>query len=480
MFKRIIANFNPNKLSWKTVAERFAGSPRDWIPQTPALRAPRISRSWMGPLLITLSALVGWLAFVGAEGEDGSVTFGLFIGSVSIVLMAWSFVLSLRPRILEPVFGGLDKMYKSHRWSGTLAVVAMYLHTSVEAEIEGGIEGASESLADAAEDLAGTGQTFLYILVGLSLIRWIPYRYWRLTHKFLGIPFLFASFHFFTSEKPYANDSGWGWYFGAIMVLGALAYFGRVVGYDMMIQGKHYQVAEVTRYGKITELGLAPVGGKLKHHPAQFATIKLQIKGMSEPHTFTIASAPHEPNLRFFIRDLGDWTGRLQEMDLLGADVYVEGPFGEFAPMPKKPAPTYWIAGGVGITPFLSMTETLSPVELDDRPVLMYCVRSREDAMAFAALERAAADGRIRLEWFESSAGRRFNSTTFAELVAGKNLQGAHLAACGPSGLIQTVKNVAAEWGVSYVETESFDFRGGFGPDLSLTVEELIGRSGEK
>jgi len=473
MFK----NFNPNQLSWKAVAARAAGSPRDWFPRFGSTRAPRLSRMWVGPLLMFGSAMVGFPAFVGAEGEDGSATFGLFIGSVSIILMAWSFTLSLRPRVFEPLFGGLDKMYKAHRWAGTLAVVAMYLHTSVEAEIEGGVEGASESIADLAEDLAENGQTMLYLLVGISLIRWIPYRYWRLTHKLLGIPFLFACFHFYAAEKPYANGSGWGWYFGTIMLLGALAYFGRVVGYDMMIQGKRYQVAEVSRHGITAELGLAPVGRKLKHHPAQFATIKLQIKGMSEPHTFTIASAPHEPNLRFFIRDLGDWTGRLQEMDLLGADVYVEGPFGEFAPMPKNPSPTYWIAGGVGITPFLSMAEALEPTEFGDRPVLLYCVRSRQEAMAAETLERAANDGRIRLEWFESSAGRRFGSETFAELLGGKDLSEAHVAVCGPSGLIQTVKDVVFGLGASHVETESFDFRGGFGPDLSLTVEELIGRS---
>ncbi|HIG24267.1 MAG TPA: hypothetical protein EYG34_09105 [Acidimicrobiia bacterium] len=473
-------NFNPAKLSWKTVIKRAAGSPRDWVPQVSKFHVPRFNRTWVGPLLIVVTAVVGFPVFVGAQGEDGSATFGLFIGSVSIVLMAWSFVLSLRPRALEPLFGGLDMMYRSHRWAGTLAVVAMYLHTSVEAEIEGGIEGASESVADMAEDLAGNGQTMLYILVGISLIRWIPYRYWRLTHKLLGVPFAFACFHFYATEKPYANGSGWGWYFGTIMVLGLLAYFGRVVGYDMMIRGKRYQLATVSRHGTTTELCLSPKGRKLKHHPAQFATIKLQIKDMSEPHTFTIASAPHEPDLRFFIRDLGDWTGRLQNMDLVGSEVYVEGPFGEFAPLPKKPAPTYWIAGGVGITPFLSMTETLSPAELAERPVLLYCVRSREDAMATAVLERAAADGRIRLEWFESSTGRRFSVETFSELLRGKSLVGAHIAVCGPNGLIQTVKSIAHDQGVNHVETESFDFRGGFGPDLSVTIEELIGRSEEE
>ena len=117
------------------------------------------------------SVVLPWFAFASATGDGANVAFGLFIGAASIVLMAWSFVLAIRLRFLEPIFGGLDSMYRVHRWAGTLAVVAMFLHTSVEPEIEGGIRGASRSLADTAEDLAGTGQTMLYILVGLSLVR---------------------------------------------------------------------------------------------------------------------------------------------------------------------------------------------------------------------------------------------------------------------------------------------------------------------
>ena len=192
------------------VLRRAIGTRRDWPLRMPPMRPPRPGRTWIGPVVIVVSVLVTWPAFAGARGEDGSASFGLFVGGVSILLMAWSFILSLRLRMLEPAFGGLDSMYRSHRWTGTLAVVAMYLHTSVEAEIEGGIPGASERMADAAEDLVETGQVMLYVLVIISLIRWIPYRYWRLTHKFLGVPFAFACWHMFVAEKPFANGSGWG------------------------------------------------------------------------------------------------------------------------------------------------------------------------------------------------------------------------------------------------------------------------------
>ncbi len=133
------------------------GTPSDWQLRKPSLRPPRLGIHLIGPLAVAASVVLPWFAFASATGDGANVAFGLFIGAASIVLMAWSFVLAIRLRFLEPVFGGLDSMYRVHRWAGTLAVVAMFLHTSVEPEIEGGIRGASRSLADTAEDLAGTG-----------------------------------------------------------------------------------------------------------------------------------------------------------------------------------------------------------------------------------------------------------------------------------------------------------------------------------
>ena len=351
------------------------GRPADWHLTTPHISAPRPRLSWLGPILIAISALVAWPAFAGATGEDGSVQLGLFVGAVSIVLMAWSFLLAVRVRWLEPLFGGLDSMYRVHRWAGTLAVVAMWLHTSVEAEIEGGIRGASRSVANSAEDLAGTGQTMLYILVGISLIRWFPYRWWRLTHKLLGIPFAFACWHFYTAEKTYANGSPWGIYFATIMVVGLASYVLRVVGKDAIAQGLKYRIVSHTRSGSTSCIDMEPVGRPMKRRAGQFVTFKIQRPGLREPHSFTVASSPTSELLRFYIRDLGDWTAKIQTADLIGAEVLVEGPFGTFEPLPHHRAgtPVLWVAGGVGITPFLSAIDGL-PIGVTDhgpKPVVV-------------------------------------------------------------------------------------------------------------
>ncbi len=461
----------------RQTVRKLAGSRADWRLVRPGVSLgalPRPGLGALGPLAIAASVALSWFAFDGAQGEDGSVAFGLFIGAASILLMSWSFVLALRPKVLEPIFGGLDSMYRAHRWAGTLAVVAMFLHTRAEPEIEGGIRGASRSLADNAEGLAGTGETLLYILVGISLLRWFPYRYWRLTHKLLGIPFAFACLHFFTAEKTYANGSAWGWWFGVWMVAGLAAWVWRVVVRDMVLRGHRYQVATVHKTDTTTTLELAPKGRPLRHDAGQFAFVKIQARGMSEPHAFTIASSPTNPNLRFVIRELGDWTRRLREMDLEGTEVLVEGPYGEFEPMSPTASRTVWVAGGVGITPFLSALDGLGPVQDPDRrPHLFYAVRSQADASAIETLQAAEAEGRLTLTVCASDAGERLSPAGFrAWFPAG--LQGAHVAMCGPSGLVSTMAGVARTMGADHVETEDFDIRQGFGPDLSDDIDRLL------
>ncbi len=391
--------------------------------------------------------------------------------------MAWSFVLAVRNKWLEPLFGGLDSMYRVHRWCGSLAVAAMFLHTRIEPEIKNGVRGASRDLRDMAEDLAGLAETSLYALIGISLLRIIPYRFWRLTHKLLGIPFLFASAHFFTATKPYANGSPWGVWFGLFMVAGTVAYFWRVVVNDMIRRGARYRVASQRRVGNNTELRLEPMSRRrINHQVGQFAILRVQKRGLSEPHPFTIASHPDDDQLLFIIRDLGDWTDKVGAADLEGATVEIEGPFGRFEPFGEPDQPHLWIAGGVGITPFLGALPTDSrPSKVV--PSVFYAVKSSDDAPGLDRLQRADEAGHIRLHLSDSSAGQRLTVDAVTNAVGIGGIDGAHVALCGPAGLVRQFQRGTRALGARSIEVEDFDFRQGFGPELSRDIDDLVTRS---
>jgi predicted ferric reductase len=485
----IISSGSPSADTARSVRSFVLGSRRDWHIRRPT--TPRFRLGWhlLGPLAVIVSCLVSWPAFAGAQGEDGNVAFGLWIGAVSILTMSWSFILAIRPRILEPLFGGLDSMYRVHRWAGALSILFMFLHTSVEPEIEGGILGASRSVADSAEDLAGVGEVMLYVLIALSVVRLFPYRWWRLTHKLLGIPFAFACWHFFTAEKTYANGSPWGWWFGFWMVAGLAAFVHRVIGRDMLVRGRRYRVVEADHQGSTTRLELEPVGKPIGQALGQFAFLKLQVPGMSEPHPFTIASAPEQRNLEFYIRHLGDWSQRLPEYDLVGQEALVEGPYGEFAPFAHGAAgersadaghrstegggAVLWVAGGVGITPFLAaLDQPAQPGR--PTPTLLYAVRDVDDNPIVDRLREAEREGRVNLHLFTSATGRL--TPAALDRIFPEGLNGAHVALCGPAGLVATMADAASARGSNHPETEDFDMRQGFGPERSSQWRQLAGR----
>lgn len=455
------------------VLKTLWGTRQDWrLVRPTAPTIPPLSSQWVGPVLVIISLAVGWFAFTDARG-DGAVSFALFIGSVSILLMAWSNLLATRIIPLEKLFGGLDRMYRWHRWFGALSVGAMWLHMQTVDDVKG-IRGASKDVADAAEDLAETGSNLLYVLVAVSVLRWLPTRWWRLSHKLLVLPYAFASWHFYTATKPYANDSLWGAWFTGFMLLGLGAWVYRVVWRDVVRRGRQYRVSGVRVVGDTTELVLEPVGVPLRYKAGQFVFLKFGVSGMSEPHPFTIASSQDESELRFFIKDLGDWTGEFAHRVQLGARVKVEGPYGALPVFPHQPASKIlWIAGGVGITPFLGAACARMP---DDGPIphLFYCVRFRHDAVALRELESAAQEGRIVLHVHASSEGNRLSSDDIAAVMGRDGLTNAHVVMCGPDGLVKSMRTAVRSLGARHIHVEGFDIRTGVGPDLSRNVHNVM------
>lgn len=469
-------NASPRSLAslGRSLRSALVGYSRDWAVTSPRPWRHGVSLESLGPVLVVASCLVWWFPYAGA-GRTSAV--GLFTGTVAVVLMTWSFVLAVRPRWLEPLFGGLDRMYGVHRWAGVLSMGAMLLHVRLEPEVEGGFDGVLAMFEDAATEAAEGAELAFYALVAISVVRWVPYRWWRLSHKLLGVPFVFAAFHTVTAEKPFPPDSTWSLALVAISVVGVVAWLWRVVGRDVLRPGLPYRVVGTAVHERTLELELSPVRRPLRHRAGQFAFVKLRLPGLREPHAFTIASAPDADNLRFFVRGLGDWTAKLQQRDLIGATVRVEGPYGRFEPLPQERSAgrIVWVAGGVGITPFLSIVSTLpAGAPARERPLLVYCVQRAQDATAIEVLRRAAAEARISLEVVASAEGRRLDAALLSEFVGG-DLTGAHVAVCGPGGLVRTVERTARQLGAAEVESEDFDIRSGVGRDLSADIASWTG-----
>jgi predicted ferric reductase len=345
----------------------------------------------------------------------------------------------------------------------------MWLHIETVDDVKG-IPGASRDIAHTAEDLAEQAETIIYVLVAASLLRWLPTRWWRWTHKAIGVPFAFASWHFYTATKPYANGSAWGIWFAVVMSAGLVAWLGRVVVRDAF-SGERYTVVNVERSDSITTVDLRPLKGVGRRAaPGQFAFVRFNAPGLHEPHPFTIASSPHAEGLRFHIRDLGDWTNRLGRSVTPGMVARVEGPYGRLAPLAPPGRRALWVAGGVGITPFLS---ALDQADSACPPVLLFTFRAADDAAGLDALEQARTAGLIDLHLFETGLGDRL-SAEYLDTVFPEGLSDAHVVMCGPTALMAEMRRGVRQRGQRVCHVEGFDIRTGVGPDLSVTADTAL------
>lgn len=119
--------------------------------------------------------------------------------------------------------------------------------------------------------------------------------------------------------------------------------------------------------------------------PGQYAMLSFydQVGKLFINHPFSIASRPNQSGkLVFGVKILGKFTQNLQKL-AIGSQVEILGPFGDFVFNPKKHNEAVFIAGGIGITPFISAAEYATANNLTNNLTLLYSVRTLKDALFY-------------------------------------------------------------------------------------------------
>jgi predicted ferric reductase len=140
---------------------------------------------------------------------------------------------------------------------------------------------------------------------------------------------------------------------------------------------------KVCENSEITSLFIEGFGESFRSRRAgQFLTLKIMQEGQwSKPHPFTISCAPEDPQLRVTIKKIGAFTSLITTMEE-GDPVIVSGPYGKFCQDIDALPEILLVAGGVGITPFLSVLRHFRGIRSQSRVVLMWSNRSMDDAFA--------------------------------------------------------------------------------------------------
>ncbi|WP_316014914.1 ferric reductase-like transmembrane domain-containing protein [Roseobacter sp. HKCCA0434] len=380
------------------------------------------------------------------------------LGTVSLMCMSLSMLLSSRARPLEWLSGGLDKAYVLHKWLGLTALATVYLHDSFEAEIKRIPDQFGRT--DLASDIGGLALDGLTVLIIATLVMLIPYRIWFWTHRLMTAVFILSAVHFIGIAKPFALQSFAGLYIMAWTVAGTLAgtYALRPSSWR---RSRHYSVEEVSRTGRYARITLVPEGRRIgKPRPGQFAFLR-RADGSGRGHPFTISHHDAQTGrLGFAMRQSGEWTTCLIAELETGTKLHIEGPFGSFRPARGGPR-QIWIAGGIGVTPLLAWAASGRPV---DTRVDIIVVDRASDAIPSLDGLRAFADQEpnVSLKVIETSRVARPTARDLLRLMSERSGR-ADIYFCGPKGLLNSVKEAIADAkpGTFRLLRERFEFRTG-------------------
>ena len=342
-----------------------------------------------------------WLAggpplATGRRGSDARMVLALgqIAGLTGLAALSVSFVLSARLRWLEDYFGGLDGMYRVHHRLGLAAFGLLLAHPVVlalrfvPAEWERALAFLGPGHARWAVDLGVYALWLMVLLLVLTFTSWVPYDKWKLSHKGLGLVLLGGAVHMWfvegTRGLPVAvieNAVLWG-YMTGLAGVGLVGAVYKTVVLALWPKSR-YVVSGVDRLNDdVMEVEMTPRDAPLNFVPGQFVFVTIHRDDFTrEAHPYTLCGPSDAETLTITVKALGDYTRRLYERLEAGVEASLEGPYGRFDYRDGGDR-QIWIAGGVGVAPFLSWTRNLAHEGVAAPDVdFYYCVHDRTDAV---------------------------------------------------------------------------------------------------
>jgi predicted ferric reductase len=204
----------------------------------------------------------------------------------------------------------------------------------------------------------------------------------------------------------------------------------------------------------IVSIVLKPIGEKMNFTAGQFGFIRILGKMINdEEHPFSFTSDPNLEELSLAIKQVGDYTQKLDKLEI-GTQVEVEGPFGIFSYKNSKNTNQIWLAGGIGITPFLSMLWDIKN-KSNYRIDLYYCVKNESEAVFLNQITDIAKT--VRVIPFYSDKEGHISAKEIAKRSNG--LENKDIFICDPPAMIKDLRKQFISLGVNQnsIKSEEFD-----------------------
>lgn len=414
-------------------------------------------------LIIILSPLMLVLAFGEKMDESFFSQLAMCLPMVGFPLLAMQFVLSARFRWLERPFG-MDRVYQFHKAMGMFAGLLLLMHPILVAAAD---RNWSLLYGLVQPWYIWTGRAALSLLVlhavlaaSKRVIR-MDYQKWKRMHSAFACLVLVGGLvhSWFAGNDLQLKALRIEWV--TLFAGAAAAYAWHKLLRPLRFRARAYDVAEVRQEADdVWTITLSPKRGAQHrmHLPGQYHYLTLYRAGdlLAEEHPFTISSSPTEAGtVSSTIKASGDFT-RTIHRTLVGDTALIHGPFGRFSYV-LHPAENdlVFIAGGVGITPLISMLRHMRDTSAEKRVLLLYANKTSADILFGEEMDAMRDGSHLRLDVIHvlsqpsdgwTGVAGRIDKDVIARHCG--NLVRKTFYVCGPPGLIDTAVSCLKSLGV--------------------------------
>ncbi len=375
------------------------------------------------------------------------------------------FFLATRNRLVIWLFNGLEASYRYHRFLGVLSVLLIFIHAQFSYLImwnfRAGLPLNSREMGILARNL------FILLIVIALLAKYIKYEHWRVIHRFMIIPYWLAFYHAYTlsSFDLFAFSPLSVWMF-TMAAVGTGSSLYMLLFYRRIAFPHRGNIEKVTRINhEVTEI-VIKTSFPYTFLTGQFAFVRIMdapFKGL--PHPFSLSGCENG-KLYLTIKNLGDNTDKIYHHLKPHTAVRLTHPMGHMT-FTTHQDKQVWIAGGIGITPFLSHLRSDEP--LSQTITLYYAVNQKKEAVHLDLLEQLAKEH----ENFEFHLIEA-NKTGFLTLDRLDLKEKPAVMMCGPRPMVVNLKKALhKDHPELEITSEAFSFTGTFVEDIIRNVRNI-------
>ena len=301
---------------------------------------------------------------------------GRLLGLVGFVLILFQYVFSSKIRIFERGIG-LDRLFSIHRKCGALGLTFVFIHPLLL--FSSNLVLGYTPLFPPLKVLGAFTLLFLIIAAATAMLQGmlgLKYEKWIVIHKVSYVVFAMGFVHsIFIGSDFYNRPLKVFW---ICMLCIYITVVIHKFWHQLSVKKHPYKIVEVSQQAQ-NIWNLSFEGKHLDYKPGQFMIVQLIRNGVvSEPHPFTISSSPTQDQLSICIKAVGDFTSTIGDTET-SDKAYIDAPYGVFSFLNRDTQDLVFIAGGIGITPFLSMLRYIRDTKLERNIVLLWGNKTEKD-----------------------------------------------------------------------------------------------------